>query len=170
MIRSALSTDLPALQQIEIAAGASFREIGMDAIADDPPPSLDALTVFLESGRILVSADVADVPVAYALVAIVDDAAHVEQLSVHPSHARRGLGAQLLDEITEWAAERRLGALTLTTFLEVPWNAPYYRRLGFLPLAETDLTPGLIAIRSDEARHGLSAWPRVTMSRPVTCG
>ncbi|MCQ4121925.1 GNAT family N-acetyltransferase [Rhodococcus tibetensis] len=168
MIRSAIVTDLPALQQIEVAAGAPFRDIGMDAIAEDPPPPLDELREFLETGRIWVAADGNDEPVAYALVALVDGAAHIEQVSVHPRAARQGLGALLLDEISSWAAERGFAALTLTTFVDVPWNAPYYERLGFRPLDDCELTPGLSQIREDEARNGLAAWPRVTMTRPVT--
>ena len=35
VIRFALSTDLPTLREVERAAGAAFREIGMAAIADD---------------------------------------------------------------------------------------------------------------------------------------
>ncbi|QNG19790.1 GNAT family N-acetyltransferase [Rhodococcus triatomae] len=166
MIRSAVSSDLPVLQQIEIAAGAPFRDIGMSSIADDPPPTLDELEEFLASGRIFVVADERDHPVAYALVALVDGCAHVEQISVHPSHAHQGLGARLLDRISAWAGEHALPALTLTTFVEVPWNAPYYRRLGFRPVSDSEMTPGLSAIRNAEVR--LDAWPRVTMTRPVT--
>ena len=72
MIRSAISTDLPALQQFEIAAGEPFRDIGMDAIADDPPPTLDELNDFLAAEHIWVQTDANDVPVAYALVEIVE--------------------------------------------------------------------------------------------------
>ncbi|MDV8003400.1 MULTISPECIES: GNAT family N-acetyltransferase [unclassified Rhodococcus (in: high G+C Gram-positive bacteria)] len=167
MIRSAISTDLPALQQIEIAAGEPFRDIGMDAIADDPPPTLDELNDFLAAEHIWVQTDANDVPVAYALVEIVDGGAHIEQVSVHPDHARKGLGAQLIDAVTEWAADHHHDLVTLTTFVDVPWNAPYYERLGFVRLADNTLSPGLIRIRTDEQSSGLDAWPRVTMSRPA---
>lgn len=139
----------------------------MSAIADDPPPTIADLERFLESEHIWVATD-DDHPVAYALVELVDGAAHIEQVSVHPSHARRGLGAHLIDEIEQWAAEHQLPAITLTTFANVPWNAPYYERLGFRRITEADMTPGLVRVREDEARHGLDAWPRVTMGRPVT--
>jgi hypothetical protein len=57
--------------------------------------------------------------------------------------------------------------LTLTTFTHVPWNAPYYERLGFRPLPEAELTPGLVAIRQNEAAHGLDRWPRLSMRRDL---
>lgn len=61
------------------------------------------------------------------------------------------------------AREDGLTALTLTTFTDVPWNAPYYARLGFRALSESELTPGLRRIRAEEAAHGLARWPRVCM-------
>ena len=60
-----------------------------------------------------------------------------------------------------------LDALTLTTFRDVPWNAPYYRRCGFRVLDEQEWTPGLRAIREREAGHGLDRWPRVCMRRDL---
>jgi hypothetical protein len=51
----------------------------------------------------------------------------------------------LLDHVAGWAAGRGLPALTLITFRGVPWNAPYYERLGFRELAPAELTPGLAA-------------------------
>ncbi|MGY1825546.1 hypothetical protein [Blastococcus sp. SYSU DS0541] len=56
-------------------------------------------------------------------------------------------------------------ALILTTFEDVPWNAPHYRRCGFRVLDEREWTPGLRAIREREAAHGLDRWARVCMRR-----
>lgn len=104
---------------------------------------------------------------AYLLLDIVDNNAHVEQVSVHPDHARQGLGRKLLDTAADWAAQHSLPALTLTTYRDVPWNAPYYERLGFRTLTEAQMTAGLRAIRAHEASRGLAVWPRVTMARLV---
>lgn len=58
-------------------------------------------------------------------------------------------------------------ALTLTAYTEVPWNGPYYERLGFRYLAAEEETPGLRAIRRHERAHGLDAWPRACMRRDL---
>ncbi len=50
--------------------------------------------------------------------------------------------------------------MTLTTFADVPWNGPYYRRLGWRDLPAAELGPELAAIRRHEASLGLDAWPR----------
>lgn len=167
MIRAARPDDLPALRELERAAGAPFRDVGMEAVADDEPTTVADLALFQEDGRAWVVTGEADDPVAYLLVEVVDGDAHIEQVSVHPGHARQGLGRTLLDTAAAWAEERGLAALTLTTFAQVPWNAPYYERLGFQILTEDQMSGGLLRIRDREAARGLARWPRVTMRRTI---
>ncbi|MDX6347441.1 MAG: hypothetical protein QOF84_2231 [Streptomyces sp.] len=166
-IRAARHDDLPLLQDIERAAGIAFHAIGMPEIADDEPLPLDELARYQRAGAAWVAADGTDRPVAYLIAEPVDGGLHVEQVSVHPDSSRRGIGRTLLDHLAHHAAASRVAALTLTTFADVPWNAPYYARCGFHRLAEDALTPGLRAIRLREAAHGLDRWPRVTMRRTV---
>jgi GNAT superfamily N-acetyltransferase len=160
VIRVASLTDLPALGDIERAAGEPFRDLGMAAIADDEPFTLAELTTYQRAGHAWVYGDP---PVSYVLVDEIDGYAHIEQVSVHPGHSRQGIGRMLIDHVGTWATSRGLAGLTLTTFTDVPWNAPYYARLGFRVV--TDLSPGLRAVRAHEAAIGLDAWPRVVMRR-----
>jgi hypothetical protein len=77
----------------------------------------------------------------------------------------------LLDHVAGWAARRGLPALTLITFRGVPWNAPYYERLGFREMAPAELTPGLAArwaAAPGAGRDGGSE--RVCMRRDVIPG
>jgi GNAT superfamily N-acetyltransferase len=166
-IRAARPDDLPVLVEIERAAGETFRMLGMDLVADDDPGSVDELTPYAADGRAFVSADADDQPTAYLLLDLVDGAAHIEQVSVHPDQARRGLGRALIDHATSWAVARGFGALTLTTYVDVPWNGPYYERLGFRYLSADEETPRLRAVRERERASGLDAWPRACMSRSL---
>lgn len=143
----------------------AFREVGMAAIADDEPLPASELLAYQQARRAWVATDDVDHPVAYLLLDVVDDAAHIEQVSVHPDHAGRGLGRALIEAAAAWARKHGLPALTLTTFADVPWNAPYYARLGFGVVAEDALSDGLRRIRAHEAELGLDAWPRVVMRR-----
>lgn len=104
---------------------------------------------------------------AYLIADLVDGCVHIEQVSVRPDHGRRGVGRALLDYAATRARSEGAPALTLTTFAEVPWNAPYYRRCGFRILGEGELASGLRAIREREAAHGLDRWPRVCMRRDL---
>ncbi|MFE3174000.1 GNAT family N-acetyltransferase [Amycolatopsis sp. NPDC059090] len=164
MIRLAAPADLSVLPDLERAAGEPFRTVGMAEIADDAPPSVEDLAVFQSEGRCWVWDD-DGVIAAYVLAEEVDGFGHVEQVSLLPSHARRGLGRALIETVGAWATERGLSGLTLTTFAEVPWNAPYYERLGFRVLADEDLGPALREIRRTEIARGLDRWPRVAMVR-----
>ncbi|WP_082403799.1 GNAT family N-acetyltransferase [Saccharothrix sp. NRRL B-16348] len=160
--RTARPDELPLLPPIERASGEPFREFGMPEIADDDPMPLSTLAHL----HVWVAAD--PHPIAWAAVEEVDGAAHVEQLCVHPDHSRRGIGAALLDHVERWAATRGLAALTLTTFRDIPWNGPYYRRLGFHDVA--DLTPGLAAVVAAETARGLDPATRVCLRRPLRNG
>lgn len=167
-IRPARRPELPLLQDIERAAGEPFRTIGMPAVADDDPPPVTLLETYRRGERCWVATEEAtDVPVGYLIADRVDNAAHIEQISVAPTAARRGVGRALIDHLAAWAEAQGLAALTLTTFSDVPWNAPYYKRLGFRTLAEDELGDGLRGIRSQEAEHGLDRWPRVCMRRDL---
>jgi GNAT superfamily N-acetyltransferase len=164
-IRAVRYEELPILQDIERAAGECFRDIGMPEIADDEDFPLEVLEAYRRAGRAWVAAN--DRPVAYLLADLVDGNLHVEQVSVHPDSARRGIGRTLLDHVAGRALADGIPALTLTTFADVPWNAPYYERCGFRCLEEAELTPGLRELRDHEAALGLDRWPRVCMRRDL---
>ncbi|MBN3929440.1 GNAT family N-acetyltransferase [Streptomyces verrucosisporus] len=166
-IRSVRLDELPVLQDIERAAGQCFRDIGMPEIAEDEPLPLGELARYHDAGLAWVVADDADVPVAYLIADRVDGNLHVEQVSVHPDSARRGVGRSLLDHLAAHAGSEGAPALTLTTFTQVPWNAPYYARCGFQVMDDNRLTPGLRKIRESEAAHGLDRWPRACMRRAL---
>ncbi len=157
-IRLAREDDLPRLRAIERAAGRAFAALGMVEIAEDEPPSPAVLDDYRRAGRAWVHGDPA---VAYLLAEPVDGSLHIEQVSVHPDQAGKRLGRDLIEHVAGLAGT----ALTLTTFADVPWNAPYYERLGFRRLADAELTDGLRRIRRREAEHGLDRWPRVVMRR-----
>ena len=139
----------------------------MPEVADDEPFSIAELGEYAERGQAWVLADADDRPIGYVLVDLVGACAHIEQVSVHPDHHRQGYGRQLIDHVVAWAREQGMPAVTLTTFRDVPWNAPYYERCGFRTLAESELTPELAAVRAREAAHGLDPDTRVCMRRDV---
>jgi GNAT superfamily N-acetyltransferase len=163
VIRPPTISELPALRAIERLAGERFRNVGLPEVADDEPPSLDALIRHTELGRCWVAVDDAGGPIGYVLVDVVDGNAHVEQVSVHPDHQGSGVGRALMERVFEWATRAGLPAVTLTTFSDVPWNAPLYRHLGFRVLRDRELGPGLRAVRDEETAHGLDPARRVCM-------
>jgi 8-oxo-dGTP pyrophosphatase MutT (NUDIX family)/ribosomal protein S18 acetylase RimI-like enzyme len=95
---------------------------------------------------------------------------HLDQLSVHPSAGRRGIGRMLLHAAMGVAMDRGATDLTLTTFADVPWNAPWYRREGFVIVDETELRGHPVRRqRAAERDVGLDeVGPRVVMTRRLT--
>lgn len=164
VIRPAVTADVAAIAGIEVAAGALFRTVGMDAVADEPPSPAEVIAGYVEAGRSWVAADDRG-PVGFLLADVVDGAAHIEQVSVHPDRSRAGIGRQLIDTAADWARAQGMTAMTLTTFADVAWNGPYYTRLGFEAIPDADLPPRLRRIREDEAGRGLDRWSRVAMRR-----
>ena len=144
-----------------------FADLGMDLVAADDPLPTQAIEQYVDDGRCWVAVDSDDRPIGYILVEMVDGAAHIEQVSVDPGHARRRVGATLIERAVEWAQSERTSAITLTTYVDVGWNGPYYERLGFEYLAECDETPGLRSKRAQEKSSGLDQWPRACMVRAV---
>jgi len=93
--------------------------------------------------------------------------AHIEQVSVDPAFARRGLGRRLIEHVAAEGRRWGIDALTLTTFRDVPWNGPYYERCGFRVLADGELGPDLRRVRDAETTHGLDPAARVCMRREL---
>ena len=164
MIRPARAADHRALQEIERRAGERFRVIGMPEIADDEPYAEEELAA---AELLLVATDDAGDAVGYAMASLVDDHAHLDQLSVAPDQGGRGLGTALIDAVVDWARTRGDTEVTLTTFRDVPFNAPLYAKRGFTVLEEAQWTAGLRAVVAREAAHGLDVTQRVVMRRPV---
>lgn len=168
-IRPARRGDLPQLREIERRAGEAFRVFGLDAVADDEPPSLDVLCGYVGSGRAWVAVGPDDRPLGYLILDDVDGNAHIEQVSVAPEHQGRGFGRALIGTAEGWARAHARAGLTLSTFDEIPWNRLLYEHLGFRVMAEDELGPGLAALRAREAAHGLGPQGRVMMCRQVEC-
>ncbi|MCZ2814863.1 GNAT family N-acetyltransferase [Modestobacter sp. VKM Ac-2984] len=158
-VRDADDADLAQLAAVESAADELFAPLGL---TDLPPPATAEARA--RAWRVLVAGR----PVAgFAVLELMDGAVHLEQLSVHPAHGRRGIGTALLAATLDTARRHEADRVTLLTYADVPWNAPFYARQGWVVTSE--LTPGLGALRRREVELGLDRHgPRVAMVRPVT--
>jgi GNAT superfamily N-acetyltransferase len=166
-LRLARPDELRAVQEIERRAATRLAGVGLAAAADLPVQEIESLQTDCERGQLLVATDEDDHPVGFALFAFHEDAAHLEEIDVVPEHAGNDLGRRLIEAVVARAREAGLSRLTLTTFREVPFNAPFYARLGFRIVDEPDLCPRLARLRQQELRNGCELAPRVAMSREL---
>jgi GNAT superfamily N-acetyltransferase len=119
-------------------------------------------------GFVLVAGDPV---VGFAHVLEIEGAAHLEQLAVRPSGQRRGTGTALVRAAQAEAAARGHATLSLCTYADVPWNAPFYRRLGFVELGAAELGPLHRRLLEKEADLGLDRHGRrVVMRGPTRAG
>lgn len=162
-VRLAGPQDLSLLQGIEAAADQLFAPL-MDISHWDAP----------STGEWRANADgfiavIGEPAVGFAHVVKIDGHFHLEQIAVHPDHGRRGLGTELLYAVADLVADRGGDSLSLMTFAEVPWNAPFYRRMGF---EIVDPAPAyLVGVLEQEQRARLeTGGRRVAMVRGITPG
>jgi GNAT superfamily N-acetyltransferase len=157
-VRAAARSELGLLAEVDDRAEAIFRAAGyhLPDIPSDPAVLSRAKAVFV-AGR---------PPVAFVQLDEVDGLAHVSELAVIPRWMGQGIGTALLDRACAWAADKGYRAITLTTYADVPWNAPFYAKRGFVEIDE--LGPGLTAIRTRERELGLDdVGRRVVMRRDL---
>jgi GNAT superfamily N-acetyltransferase len=129
-IRVARPDELPLLPPLEAAADTMFETLGIGPLpGPGSPADFAGALVVLVAG---------DPPQGLARVDALAGGAHLEQLSVHPDHGRRGVGRALLRAAVAWAAAEGYDELTLATYRDIAWNGPFYASEGFVEAGPVD--------------------------------
>ena len=169
IIRLAVPEDAQCLPAIEICAAQAFRMIDeLSWLADSPPMSIERHNQLIALSTCWVALDAESRPLGFLRAERYGNDLHIHELSVMQSMQGQGTGRHLIEAAKDYARSSRLGFVTLTTFTNVPWNAPFYARTGFRTKAATDLDPRLAAILREEYRYGFAPHSRCAMVWPVT--
>ena len=164
-IRPTTLNDIAALPAIERAAAGRFRDFPALAwLAGGEVISAEQHLDYVERGLSWLAL-ANDQPVGFILAEAHPSSLFIVELSVDLDWQGKGIGRQLITRVADHARNRGMTALTLTTFRDVPWNAPFYARLGFEKM--TTLTPELRQKREDETAHGLAFDSRCAMRLPL---
>ena len=161
IIRPAVTADLSKFADIEEAAAIRFRELDISA-----PEGLEDITIEeYQSFKInFVAVQQSDNTVCgFVAVNTKDQQAYIEEISVHPNAGRQGVGRRLMESAIEWAKASGYQSIYLTTYRDVPFNAPFYQKLGFVEATPETLGPDMAKTRKSEQERGFDQRPRIAM-------
>jgi GNAT superfamily N-acetyltransferase len=165
VIRVAEPRDLAALEEIENLADAPLAQ---HLKAADWAQAPSGETRAAMPGFVLVAAEsIGGTAVGFVHVLEADGTAHLEQLSVRPESARRGLGRALVRAAMAEALARGHRYMTLRTYADVAWNAPFYATCGFVVREpQTKFQRELVEIEEGSrlARYGTRVQMTVKLS------
>jgi GNAT superfamily N-acetyltransferase len=166
IIKAANRDAIEPLQDLQARAGVLFRDVGLASVADNPSTPSE---VFLESigSDLLHVLTIGTQFAGFTLAVERGRDCHLEQMSVDPKFARQGIGSALMRHLIELAVARAYARISLSTFVDIPWNAPFYARFGFVPLPAEALSSFLVSVQRDEAEAGLDMARRTIMALEV---
>jgi GNAT superfamily N-acetyltransferase len=147
---------IESLRAIELAAAAIFDDGDLPATLRGQTVPTQTFLASIQQDCLWVALSPENKPAGFALTSLHDESVHLEEMDVHPMHARRGIGRALVQTICDRAREQGFETVTLTTFRHLAWNAPFYARLGFVSLDENEFTPMLRERLQCEAQVGLT--------------
>ncbi|WP_081255271.1 GNAT family N-acetyltransferase [Pseudomonas putida] len=163
-VRFAVPEDARLLPPIESSAAQAFRVFkGLSWLADSPPIPVERHLELIKRSMCWVAIDADNRPQGFLSADLYGRDLHVHELSVRQTMQGQGIGRKLVQVVQEFVGLKGLRAVTLTTFRHVPWNAPFYSRLGFQIESEQQVDERLSTLLSEEYEHGFPAGSRCAM-------
>ncbi|MGF6190163.1 N-acetyltransferase family protein [Serratia sp. 2723] len=163
-LRLAQRQDIAQLVAVERSAAQLFRQQPeLQFIAEGEVMSPQQHVGFIAQQREWVMASPTEQIAGFIAVQPFPHSWHIAELSVAADWQRQGVGKRLIEEIAGLALCQGMQRLTLTTFLQVAWNAPYYQRLGFRIIPVARLDAYLQHLLAQEMGQGLAVNSRCAM-------
>lgn len=164
-LRLARPGDADQMPAIEARAGKLFDTVeGLAGLAGQHTVPVERLQRYIRKGHCLV-AHVGERMAGWLANEPFGRELHIWEFNVDPDFQQQGIGTGLLRACLIDAVNSGFKAVTLTTFRDVPWNAPFYTRLGFEEVTALDAHPRLAGELAVEVDHGLPADRRCAMIR-----
>lgn len=165
LLRPGRVADIFRLQEIERAAAELFRNSDLIDVDAMSVITMGDHIVSIDEGLSLVAEKDGRIA-GFVMGEMHDDDAYLRELDVDPAFQKRGIGARLVNAFTDAAQAKGAQTVYLSTFRTPPWNAPFYRKLDFLDVAESDYLPWMSAIATEQAAF-LDMSTRVFLRRKL---
>lgn len=164
-IRLARSEDAGAFHRVEEdAAGLLREEASLAGTVIAPAMAAADHARIIAKGRSLAALH-EDRIVGFAAIRTAGRELHLAELSVARAHQRRGIGSLLVRAVMIDAHNSGYRAITLNTYRDIPWNAPFYARLGFVEIENFEGRAHLAQSRQGATLRGLPLARRCAMIR-----
>ena len=161
-LRPATFADFNLMLDIEITAAKLFPNSVLPAHVGRTG-SPEEIRAGIAAGLAWVAEEEQNSVVGFLVVEAIGTSMNIVEMDVLPSHGRQGIGSQLLEHTVVQCKTMGFREITLTTFLNIPWNAPFYAQHGFKVAGSLSHLPHLSQALQREALHGLRE--RVAMFR-----
>lgn len=167
MIRRARLDDLSALPAVESSAATAYRAIPDRAWLADGEAISHAEHIALRERGITLIAEGDGGICGFICSEPLGESLFIREVSVRHQDQGKGIGHGLLRALIDQARAAGWTRITLTTFRDLAWNAPFYARLGFRELQADALAPELRLHLQREIEHGLPAEHRCAMALDI---
>ena len=142
-IRLAQIDDAQAFHEVEEdAAQLLANEPSLEGVPVPPSRTPDEYRTMIGQRHCLTAASGGRV-VGFAAARRIGKEVHLHELSVASAFQRKRIGATLLSALKIDCKNAGVRALTLLTYRDIPWNAPFYERHGFVVIEDLDAYPRL---------------------------
>ena len=165
MIRPPRPDELRLLPQIENAADQRYARVGLSFIVDMPPATLASLEYARRRNHLWIALSPYGRPIGFALMKLRGNGAWLDQLSVLDRWQGHGAGTALIERVATQAGQLGFETLHLSTYRDVPWNAPFYARRGFSEVPRARWSRVVRQLMQQENDHGHPSWRRIVMQR-----
>lgn len=163
IIRRPRTSDIPLLAEVERSAAQLFRSTDLESLADGATLDPYILITIANAGYLWVATDRYNHPIGFLAGNYLSGNFHIIELSVAKSYQGRGIGSALMSTMVQQIRLEGYRSITLTTFKDLPWNAPWYAKMGFVEVKLQDMGREFEKLVESEAQHGLDPKRRCVM-------
>ncbi len=159
--------EIAALQAIDRRASDLFASTGLilpEFLGETVPG--DVLAEAITAGNLIAARTPSGDLAGFAFASPRNGTLYLDQVSVDPAEGRKGLGSALVRAVIARARTLGLASVTLSTFRDLPWNGPFYRRFGFRELPRKRLAGWMREIEAAQAGR-MDVTARCFMQRRV---
>ena len=165
-LRPAAIADIPRLQQIEQDAATLFAGLDLIDVSEMATASISDHCHAIDEGLSLV-AELGGRVAGFAIGSRYGRDVYLHELDVSRDYQRKGIGAELLRGFIDLSRAHGAPCIYLSTFRNPPWNAPFYRKLGFEDVRRADYLPWMAEIERRQAEF-LDLTTRVFMRLAIS--